>query len=333
MRVTIKDIAKEANVSHTTVSRALRDSPLIGDNTKKRIKKIADEMNYVPNMSAKSLANVKSYNIGVFFSSLSVGTSSDFVFTMIRGISKKIPDEYTLIFNGLDKMGNKNRIVSGNFDGVILISLCESDDKFIAQVNEEHIPLVVLNREITDKNVSCLYCDEKTGIKEAVCYLSERGHKSIGFVKGIESSASSKRRLNGFIDGIRICSLDQDQCPITSGDYTAKSGYPATKQLLAINPNVTAIIYTSETMAYGAMRALAEDGLKVPDDVSVIGFDDGDLANNMYPPLTSVGRPLDEMAEKGAEFLMKMILSGKSEPLKFCYPVHLAVKESVRSIK
>ncbi|MFU0831472.1 MAG: Transcriptional regulator, LacI family [Oscillospiraceae bacterium] len=333
MSVTIKDIAKRANVSHTTVSRALRNSPLIGEKTRKRIQELAKEMNYVPNMSAKGLVTVRSYNIGLFFTSMFIGTSSDFIFTMIRGISEQISEPYNVVINGLDKMHNRFSVNANNYDGIILVSQSKNDDAFIAHVKQEKIPLVVLNRSPQDEEISCLYCDERMGIKSTVSYLADHGHRKIAFVKGIEGSSSTERRFAGFLDGMKICGLSPEDCPVVQGDYTAKSGYPAMKQILAMNRGVTAVIFTSDAMAYGAMRAIAETGLSVPKDISIIGFDDGDYANNMYPRLTSIARPLELMAETGAKLLLDKIEQKDTETKRICYPVSLSIKDSVKSLK
>lgn len=332
MGVTIKDIAAKANVSHTTVSRALNDSPLISPETKERIKQIAQEMNYVPNLSAKGLVTVHSYNIGVFFSSLIHATSADFIYTMIKTIGQGIRPPYNVVVNGLDTISESCGIGPSNFDGIILVSQFESDEGFIQNAKENGIPMVVINRKTSVAGIPNLYCDETSGVAKAVEFLWEKGHRKIGYIEGDQASASNMRRKMGYEQQMKRQGLTVNPEWVRQGDFSVESGYEQANELMQQKELPTAVICASDAMAIGAMRGFAENGLTVPDDISVIGFDNGILAGFSLPSLSSIGRPLEKMGAAAAQILMKMLNNEPVEEMRICYDTTLYPKESVKVI-
>ncbi len=330
MGVTIKDIAAKAGVSHTTVSRAMNDSPLISLETKERIKQIAQEMNYVPNLSAKGLVTVHSYNVGVFFSSLIHATSADFIYTMIKTIGQGIHAPYNVVVNGLDTISENCSVGPSNFDGIILVSQFDSDEAFIQNTKEKGIPLVVINRKTMVPGIQNLYCDETSGVAKAVEFLWQKGHRDIGYIEGDRESASNMRRKMGYEQQMKLQGAAINPEWVRQGDFSVESGYQQANELMKLEKLPTAVICASDAMAIGAMRGFAENGLKVPEDISVIGFDNGILADFSLPSLTSIGRPLEKMGFAAAEILMKMLSDHPAEELRICYDTTLYPKESVK---
>lgn len=331
--VTIKDIAAKANVSHTTVSRALNDCPLINAETRKRIHQLARDMNYVPNRSAKGLVRVRSYNIGVFFTSLVRATSSDFIYTIIQHVSANIPGGYNIIFNGIDKLTDSYDISPANYDGVLLVSQNQDDDIWIRRIRQAGVPLVVINRQLQTSGIKNIYCEEKKGVQEAVSYLIENGHREIAYIKGSADSSSTLRRFSGFAEEMERHDLPLRPQYIQSGDYSAESGYKLIQTLLRLDPRPSVVLCASDAVAFGAARAIHELGLHIPRDISLVGFDDGLLAAYSYPPLTSISRPIDQMAAEGARQLLRLIEGETWQPDVLCYPVRLSVKGSVYRLK
>jgi LacI family transcriptional regulator len=327
--VTIKDIAQLAHVSHTTVSRALNGSPLVNEETRQKIRLLAESMNYVPNLSAKGLVRVRSYNIGVFFTSLVHATSSDFIYTVIQSVSDCISGSYNVLFNGIDKLADDYRITTANYDGVLLVSQRPEDDVWIQRIQAAGVPLVVINRKLDDKGIKNIYCDEKAGVQQAVAYLIENGHRDIAYLKGNEESSSTHRRYAGFVDEMEKHHVDIRPEWILSGDYSAESGYRGMQALLKRAQKPTAVISASDAVAFGAMRAAHEAGIDIPGDLSLVGFDDGMLAAYSYPPLTSIRRPIGEMAAEGARQLLRLI-EGESWPENTvsCTPFHKKIDPS-----
>lgn len=331
MKVTIKDIARIANVSHTTVSRALNNSPLINVKTREEIQKIAEELNYVPNLSAKGLVKVQSFNIGLFFTTMLKATSADFIYALIKSVNETIPRPYHVVINGLD-MNESIDIAASNYDGIILVSQMD-DNWFINKVIDEEIPIVVINRKLDkDIPVSNIYCDEKRGIQAAVAYLIGCGHRKIGFLEGYESSASNIRRKQGFVNEMKKEGLELREDWIFKGDFSVESGYEAGDRIVELSELPTAIICASDAMAIGLMRKLIEKGIGIPDNVSIIGFDNGTLSNYSTPSLSSIERPIEEMGRKASELLIKIINGEVKERQIVKYPTNFYPKESVKKI-
>lgn len=330
--VTIKDIARLANVSHTTVSRALNNSPLIKEETKKRILTIASELNYIPNYSAKSLVMQKSYTIGLFFTSIKAGTSSSFFIDTIKGVNEVISENYHLLVRGIDDFHDYTTIHPKRYDGIIFMSQSDRDNAFIYHVLEKQIPLVVLNRKIRDERFTNILANDKEGAYQGVLHLVENGHKRIAIIEGKEGFQSTVERKEGYIQAL----LDH-QLPIhgeyfIKGEYDVKSGYNAMKQLLSLKEPPTAVFCSNDDMAIGAMHAVFEAGLSVPKDISVVGFDDIELAQYTFPPLTTVKRPIETISKRGAEKLLSCIDNPDAGTETIFVPTKLTIRGSVRKL-
>ncbi len=333
MSVTIKDIAKLANVSHTTVSRALNDSPQIKEETKEKIKEIAKKLNYVPNYNAKSLVLNKSYNIGLFFSTIFKGTSPSFFYETVRGVNSAIKKNYNLIIRGIDEYKDYSSIEKNRFDGIILTSQSESDNEFMYYVMRKGIPLVVLNREVNEKSVVNILSEEKTGAYNAVKYLIENGHRDIAIIEGKEGFKSTVDRKDGFLKALIESKILINNDYIVSGEYDIESGYSAMNKLLKLKKKPTAVFCSNDDMAVGAIKAIYEKGLKVPDDISVVGFDDSEFCRYIIPALTTVRKPIKDVSQKGAEILMSMIENDENSGEKIYVPTKLKIRDSVIAVK
>jgi len=307
MEVTIKDIAKIAKVSHTTVSRALNDSPFINVETKDKIMAIAKDLNYVPNYNAKSLVLNRSYNIGLFFTTISEVTSSSFFYETVSGVNRVIKESYNLVVRGIDDYKNFKLINKRRFDGIILMSQSNSDNAFIYYLMEKEIPLVVLNRDINESSLVNILSSDKKGAYEAVMYLIDNGHKDIAIIEGKKGFNSTIERKNGFLSALIENKLQIKNKYIVEGDYTIGSGFNSMKKLLSLKTVPTAVFCSNDDMAVGAMKAIFESGLNVPVDISIMGFDGTQLGAFLRPALTTVRRPIIEVSTKGAEKLMNII--------------------------
>lgn len=313
MEVTIKDIAKIANVSHTTVSRALNDSPFINVETKSKIMAIAKELNYVPNYSAKSLVLNRSYNIGLIFTTISEVTSSSFFYETVSGVNSVIKEGYNLVVRGIDDYKNFTHINKKSFDGIILMSQSHSDNSFIYYLMEKKIPLVVLNRDIDESSLVNILSSDKKGANEAVMHLIKNGHKDIAIIEGKEGFNSTIERKNGYLHALIENKLQVKSEYMVDGDFTIGSGYNAMNKLLNLSVIPTAVFCSNDDMAVGAMKATFEAGLNVPEDISIMGFDGTQLGAFLRPALTTVKRPIIEVSAKGAEKLLQIIENNSKE--------------------
>lgn len=332
MSITIKDIAKLANVSHTTVSRALNNSPLINEETKIKIKAIAEELNYVPNYSAKSLVLDRSYTIGVFFSSIVQGTSPSFFFQSIRGINSSIEEKYNIVIRGIDSYKEFSTINNKRFDGIILMSQCDSDNEFIYHVKKQNIPLIVLDREIEEKSLINIVSDDEEGSFSATECLIKNGHNDIGIIVGKEGFKSTRRRKEGFMKALIKYKIPINSDYIVNGDYDMKSGYSSMKKLLDLPKRPTGVFCSNDDMAIGAIKAIFDSNLKVPEDISIVGFDDVEFSGYSTPALTTVKRPIEQISIIAGQKLIDTINSGVYEGEKIYIKTDIVLRDSVLNL-
>lgn len=332
MGVTIKDIAKLASVSHTTVSRALNNSPYINEETKIKIKALAKELNYVPNYNAKSLVLLKSYVIGVFFTSISEGTSDTFFHEIIKGINKVMDKEYSLVIRGIDDYQDFHPIDNKNFDGIIVVSQSKNDDKFIDTILEKNIPTVVINRYIINEGIVNIMSDDTKGAYDAVTYFIKNNHKKIALLEGNKEFESSLYRKRGYIRALEDNNIPLNQEYIISGRYDLKSGYNNMKKLLELKDRPTAVFCSNDDIGVGAMKAIFELGLNVPEDISIIGFDDSNVCNYVTPTLTSVRKDSSILSELGGQNLLDIIKNKEVSKEKIYIDSELVVRKSVKEL-
>ncbi|WP_270573074.1 LacI family DNA-binding transcriptional regulator [Bacillus glycinifermentans] len=332
MSVTIKDIARLANVSHTTVSRALNNSPLIKEKTKQKILDIAAEMNYKPNFNAKSLVTQKTFTVGLFLTSLTDGTSSSFFADVLRGVNNVIDEHYNMFVRGIDDYHDLSSIHRNRYDGIILISQSERDQAFIDHVSDQNIPIVVLNRKIEGQSVINILANENEGAYLAACHFIENGHKRIAMVQGKEGFKSSQERLEGFLHALRTHDLPIHNEYLVRGDYTMKSGYSAVETLLTLENHPTALFCANDDMAIGAMNALYANGKRCPDDMSIIGFDDIGFSAFTTPSLTTVKKPTEKISMLGAESLLSLIEHPETKGRQSLISTELIIRNSVRRL-
>lgn len=304
MNITIKDIAKLAGVSHTTVSRALNDNPIIKEETRDKIKKIAREHNYIPNYNARSLKLDKSFNVGLFFTTIETGTTTSFFHDAIKGCNKVINNKgYNLVVKGIDDYkGDYSSVNTKRFDGIIVVSQSATDDDFIETVIQKSIPVIVVNRKIDAPVLNIIY-DDKKGALLATDYLIQHNHSEIAFIKGKKEFANTQERDAGYRASLQEHGLPYDESLTAYGNYDLKSGFDAMESILNSH-RPTAVFCSNDEMAIGAMKSLMNHGIKVPEACSVIGFDNTSLCEFTTPELTSVNRSIEHMVITASEKLL-----------------------------
>ena len=337
MSITIKEIAKLAQVSHTTVSRALNDSCLISCKTKGIIKKIAAKHGYVPNSNAKCLVLNKTFNIGIFFTTLHFGLTPDYFFQIIRTLQKKLKRRYKLVIRGIDDYhGNYHLINKKAFDGIITVSQCISDDTFIRHIERVELPQVIINRKYNSKKSDSIYSNEKEVVKSAIEFLIENGHYRICFAKGSKSYTATKDRLAGYLEVLKKHSIPINDDYILEGNYNIESGYTAMEKILNLKARPTAIFFGNDNMALGALSCIKENKLSVPDDFSIIGFDNAEFAHYMTPSLTTIERPTPKIIIKGLNNLLHKIESKVKHtcpPISKCMNSRIIIRNSVKKLQ
>jgi len=332
-KATIRTVARIAGVSHTTVSRALNDSPAVKQKTKDRIRKIANDVGYVPNINARGLANQKSYVIGLYFSDLQLGTSATFLAEIVNEINATLPTEYSVSLNSVENDSALQTVQK--YDGIMVVSQAGADDEFINSVVEQNMPIVVINRPISRDDIPNVAVDEYIGGKSITEYAIRLGHKKIAFIRGINGFESTEKRQSGFIDAMTENNILVNKDWILDGDYLPNSGYIAMKKILLGSEKPTAIFCCNDDMAIGAIRACQDMGFKVPEDISIFGYDDIRYSKFLNPALTTVGKPSSSLAKKGTELLTEL-LSKESNDEKYqqiLYEPTIVVRNSVKDLR
>lgn len=307
--VTIKDVAKLAGVSMTTVSRAFNEKAVIKDETRRQILAIAKQIGYVPDYNARGLVTKKKFVIGIFFSSLGDGTSHSFLSSIISAAYETLPDNYLLSVNDIRSVKDIDGLVRNRMDGIIVVSQSDQDNAFIYQVKSIGLPLVVINRFLNDPDIRNISGDDLQGVKAAMTYAAKQGHRRVGMIGGIPGFTSSDQRRQGFDQGVLANQLETVPEAIQVGDYSLTSGQQAMIKILQLPKKIrpTVVFCANDDMAIGALHACYATGIRVPEEISVMGFDDSYYASMSIPALTTIKKPMLAMTIQGIRDLLKLI--------------------------
>lgn len=335
MAITIKDIAKEAGVSHITVSRALNNNPNVKAKTKEKVLEVAKRLNYTPNMNAKSLVLNRSFTIGLFFTSITKGTSPEIFYELVEKCNSNISMDYNIVVKGIDNLNSINQIAHANYDGIILFSQSSKDLYFVEEVIKRKIPLVVMNKETL--NAHNIRFNEELGASLVLAELLRNNHKDIAFLMGTEFASTTIERLKGYEKALSKYNMNVEDCLLLYGDYTYDQGYLMAKEVLSKSESITAMCCQNDDMAIGAMKAIREVGLSVPEDISICGYDGTKAALLFDPAITTVKRAISRGLDIGIKQLMDMINQGKKHHeedglLKIMLRPELIIGDSIRKI-
>lgn len=310
-RLTLKLIAKELEVSVSTVSKALRDSAEISEDTRLKIKAFAKLYNYKPNNIALSLKNRKTKTIGVIIPEI----VHHYFTTVISGIEQVANEKgYHVIIctsnNSFDKeVINMEILANGSTDGFILSVAKETQQKkdyhHLTEVIEQGMPLVMFDRVIEEINCDKVIIDDMLGAKKAVQHLLDIGCKRIGLITTIDYVSVGKLRTKGYREALNESNIQIDESLILKVEDFDKS--ESEIQSFLMNKNVDAVFAVNEHFAIYAIKALKEQGLDVPGDVSVIAFTDGELSKRFLPSLTTINQHGEEMGAQAARLLIKKL--------------------------
>ncbi len=325
--VTIHDIALVAKVSKATVSRVLNGTAAVSAEKKRAVLDATERLGFKPNVVAQSLASGRSMTIGV----LTQLMGSPFYDTIAQGVISGLSGTgYSPIFadgqwdttQGLDAI---RALIGRRVDGLILIGGAMTPDEISSLCGD--IPTVVVARNLAGDRHHCIYMDNVEGGYLATKHLTDRGHREIAIVQGVPHHPDAADRFEGYCKALREAGIALDPGLIIDGDFSAESGVRAIEDLYARDQSFTALFATNDMTAFGARLALFRKGVRVPEDVSLVGFDDQLESAFMTPPLTTVRQPAREMGAQASKAVLDQI-DGKSLQST---PVHgqLQVRESV----
>ena len=330
MKVTIAEIARRAGVSKTTVSRVLNERPDVDDLTRQRILQLIDETGYVPHAAAVSLATGRTGLIGLLAPSL----LRPWTIQIIQGIADAIDStDYEFILY-TTSMAERNQemyaraLAHGQTDGLIVILPRERGMEYFADLRRQSFPLVLIDYRGQTSDMPSVTAANLSGALDAVGHLVGLGHRHIGIITGLMDLGCSRDRLEGYRKTLQGAGLEV--CPelIVSGDFSEPSGYEGMHRLMALQQPPTAIFASNDEMALGAMRAARELKLRIPDDVSLVGFDDVQMAQFAAPPLTTVRQPMSDMGRRAVEMLLLQIKGDDLPQSRVVLPTEFVVRES-----
>jgi LacI family transcriptional regulator len=326
-KATLKDVARLARVSTVTVSNVLNHRPNVSTETRTRVMNAVRRAGYTANLAARGLAGGRTNTLGVVVPDL----TSQYMGTIVLGASEEIRRSgmellISTAFNDSSERTQLN-LLQGVTDGLILI-LPHSDDKEIQSIEQTGVPVVMVDHRGSDIKLPAVDVDNYVGGRIATEYLLSLQHKRIGFVAGRYQASSA--RLRGYQEALVNAGISLDESLIMPGDFTQPSGFHAATKLLALANPPTAIFAANDVSAFGVMEAVKEHGLRVPHDISIIGFDDIPMASQVFPPLTTIRQPLAEMGRAAVRMMIAKLRGVEPPSNRITLATELVVRGTTR---
>lgn len=328
---TLEEIAKLAKVSRSTVSRVVNDDPNVSPETRVRVRGVIQRLNYHPNAAARGLASGRTRVIGLVIPMGVAAVFSDPFHPLVtQGVASACNAHDHSVMLWLADPEYERRAVSqvlhsGLVDGVILASQL-MDDPLLQALKASRLPFILIGRHPTDTRVNYVDVDNFASAREIVAYLLRLGRRRIATITGPRNMIAGAGRLEGYCTALHDRGLTAHSDLILSGDFTEESGYTTMQHLLPLKPD--AVFCASDNMALGAMHAIREAGLRVPEDIAIAGFDDMPFAARATPPLTTVRQPIFQTGFVAAETLIDLIANPTSQPHRIILPTELVIRAS-----
>ncbi len=305
-KITIIDVAEKAGVSIKTVSRVLNKEPNVRQSTRERVEAAAAELHFHPNLSARRLAGSRSFMIALAYDNPSL----DYIGIFQQGAVHACRDAgYHLL---VEPMGEHidpelidQLVQQMSVDGIILTPPVCDDEKILAALRHANVPMVKISPQGPSENAGIIRMDDKAAAKAMTEHLIATGHKDIAFIKGHEGHSATMLRFNGFMEAMTEAGLEVPKRRILQGDFSFKSGALRGGEAMTGDVKPTAIFASNDDMAAGVMTAMGRMNFRVPDDVSIAGFDDAHYARSTWPQLTTIRQPIEEMGKWAARILIE----------------------------
>lgn len=328
-RPTIFDVARVAGVSYSTVSRVVNGHPHIRHSTRQRVQQAMADLGYVAHVSARTLASGRSQIVGLLAQEL----ESSFFLSVIKGVDQQVSVAgYDFMLCTTHDRREKEaeyvaRLSHGMVDGLLVI-LPRGLPDYVEMLREAHFPFVLIDYDDEAPGCDVVNAANRPGALAAISHLVSLGHCRIGFITGTSNVGSTFQRLEGYKDALQAAGIPFAPELVVQGDFLEPRGFDATRELLSLADRPTAIFASSDAAAFGVLRAARDAGLRVPADLSVIGFDDIPEASYVDPALTTVLQPLREMGRTAVRRLMDMLAEPDSPPQRIVLATQLIVRGS-----
>ncbi len=334
-KTSIIDIAEKTGLSTTTVSRVLNGKSeqfRISEKSQKKIREAAKELNYIPNQYAANLRTGKSNTIALIVPSL----DNPFFAGIASNINAEIRKHgySTIIADSDEKLEIEQtellQLISRNIEGIIIVP-CGDRSDHIKNAQDQGIHVICIDRYFEDLNLPYVSTDNYLGAFSATKYLIENGHSAIACIQGVQLSTPNRLRVKGFIDAMKEANLEYNN--IVGDDFTFQNGYLETKLLLQQKERPTAIFTLSNTIAMGCMKALKEENILVPDNLSLITFDDHPYLDYLSTPLTCVAQPVSDISKIAVKFLFSKIKDKDVKTSQVLLRPTIKFRDSVKRIR
>ncbi|MDB5918957.1 MAG: putative transcription regulator transcription regulator protein [Massilia sp.] len=346
--ITISDVAQLAGVSIKTVSRVLNREIGVVPETQALVRDAVAKLKYTPNPSARNLASVVSNTIGLAYSHISVdeddrGGHQYALILQIGALEACRQHEFGLLPMPCDTRDENMvdalvaRVRERRLGGLVIAAPLSNAPGLLDALREHGIPHVCINPNDLSQSTPYVAIDEHAATFEMTTHLIGKGHTRIGFIRGIRGSRVSEERYQGYSAAMTGQGLAIDPAWVQQGEFTFLSGRQCGERLLAQSPRVTAIFASNDDMAVGVMHAANARGIRIPDDISIAGFDDTELARFSWPPLTTIRQPLEQMAQTAVEQLIALVrpqrMGLKAHDPHVLFPCKLIVRASVADLR
>jgi len=313
---TINDVARLAGVSKKTVSRVINHSPLLNDDTRHRVESVIKELGYVPNPQARALALRRNFLVGLIHDN----PNAQMVLNVQQGILEALHDtEFELVVRPVDRNSPlmlddvRKFLERQRLFGVVLLPPISENDALARLCDEVGCRYARMGSAELDDPDHMVASNDRQAVRDAAAYLIEQGHRAIGLIQGPHGFRSAAERRLGFEDALAAAKIKLPRSLVAEGNYTFESGIEAANRLLDLAPRPTAIFASNDEMAAGVVHVARQRGISVPEDLSVIGFDDTAIAAHIWPPLTTVRWPIISMARSAALKLVGDVIDPDKE--------------------
>jgi DNA-binding LacI/PurR family transcriptional regulator len=329
----IKEVAKRARVSTATVSRTINEPAKVRPNTAERVRKAIADLNFYPNTHARTLVSGRSRMVGLIVSDI----TNPFFPELVKSFeSHAVQNGLEVILGNTDysperMAGCVRRMVERKVDGVAIMT-SEADPDVLVELSRKNIPTVILDTGQSGALTANVVIDYGQGIHEALHHLVGLNHRHIAFIAGPQYLASARTRQMAFLAGMKQAGIPIQSGMIVQGDHKIEGGTQAMKALLQLPLRPTAVIASNDMMAIGALSAIHDAGLKVPEDISIVGFDDIAFARMTQPPLTTVALSREQLAIMALSAIENLIAQNSAEHLEYSLPTRLVIRNSTRAI-